>query len=196
MSRLSPTPSGARSFSQSARYYLNLRNHHELSFPSRPLTSDRGLEWDDGVSVMTAGENSSPGVIWPIRRTGVRWGCLMQLGQREPTVRAHFSPSQPTEECADLAVNFRSLSDDQGGRHRPGNDGADGPRRGAMLLPRTSAALASFLDRPAYGFAISRAGLVPGLDLLAARILRFPAQATGAAAIRVGFRRYPSVSVL
>jgi len=63
----------------------------------------------------------------------------------------HFSPSQPTEGCADLAVNVRSLSDDQGGRHGPGNNGADGPSRAALflLLPTTSAALASLLDRPA-----------------------------------------------
>jgi len=111
---------------------------------------------------------------------------------------AHFSPSQRTEKCANLVVNVRSLSDDQGGGHGPGNNGADGRRRGAwsLLLPQTSAALASLLDRPAYGFAISRAGLVPGLDLRAARILHAPARDTGAAAIRVGLRRGPSVSVL
>jgi len=107
-----------------------------------------------------------------------------------------MSPSQPKEECTNLAVNVRSLPDDQGGGHGPGNNGADG--RGALflLLPTTSAALASLLDRPAYGFAISRTGLVAGLVPRSARIMHSPARGTGAAAVRIGLRRGSCVSVL
>jgi len=68
---------------------------------------------------------------------------------------------QQSEKTLDLVVDLWSVADDQRGGHGPRDDRANGTRV-AHPLSAIGAALTAFLNRLAYRFAISLAGLVPG----------------------------------